>query len=202
MKYAIFNEYTEAFWTNGGLRHEFDTRAEAEAEVKHAREAWYVERRTEIDEAESRVVPIPAPDVCMSLCNLTTTQANAFHNVAAVAVFMMEGFRDHCKTNEGYSDLVAPVSRSMGTGVAELMEQFATFALEGEKLFRASFDDTEGAPGVWLYEVASEFGAWYAAQLDDKHDAPSHDDAMETLCRIDAKFWDGSNQLGNVSKGP
>lgn len=106
------------------------------------------------------------------------------HQIAVTAGFVMEGLHD-----EGY-DRVIKAYEEQG-GAVELVDAVMEYVPAIEQ-FRAAAEavlGTDSYPGVFQYEVSSEFGAWLGGSIIDDGNLPDRAHAIGILVDLVESFF-------------
>lgn len=107
------------------------------------------------------------------------------HDAATSGAFMMEGLTDEVRLNDLYSKYACLC------GAVELIGEMTYYAAVAWQLSRTEYAArvaNQDFPGVFDYEVSSEFGRWYGAALK-QGGAPWRDEATAKIEALVHRFW-------------
>lgn len=118
--------------------------------------------------------------------------AKGLRDAAVTGMFIAEGLSGVCMEDV----LNAWNGSTRGGGYIELMESIAhhvPFIIEERDKVAAQND--HDFPGVFEYEVASEFGAWYGLMLINTCDVPNEGECHDWIRRKVGEFFEQSKWI-------
>ena len=106
-------------------------------------------------------------------------------NATVYAAFMMEGMRDACNDQVGYTKML----EKWGHGCWELVAEMCSHAKYFDEAVAPHIDDDAGFPGVFEYEVCNPFGMWYVEYVNKHGYVPPVVEAKLEIDRLVNDFF-------------